>query len=95
MGVAAGTATLTIGGPGGLDIHVAAGDALVLPTGTGHRSIEASDDFVVVGAYPRGQNWDIRRDAPDEEARQRMGALPIPEADPVAGKAGPLVELWT
>ena len=94
LGVAAGSATLTIGGPGGEDIRVEAGDALVLPTGTGHRSVRASDDFLVVGAYPQGQDWDICREAPNDEARQRMAALPIPEADPVEGLAGPLAELW-
>ncbi len=94
LGVAAGSATLTIGGPGGEDIRVEARDALVLPTGTGHRSVKASDDFLVVGAYPKGQDWDICREAPSDEARQRMAGLPIPDADPVQGPAGPLAELW-
>lgn len=92
--IAAGSATLIIGGPGGREISVAAGDALVLPTGTGHRCIRTSDDFLVVGAYPQGQDWDICRDAPDENARLRMAALPIPGSDPVEGEAGPLTELW-
>lgn len=95
LGVAAGSATLTIGGPGGRDIRVEAGDALVLPTGTGHRSIKASDDFLVVGAYPEGQDWDICREAPSDETRRRMRALPVPAKDPVAGDNGPLRENWT
>lgn len=94
LGVAAGSATLTIGGPGGRDIRVEAGDALVLPTGTGHRAIEASDDFLVVGAYPAGQDWDICREAPDEDARERMANLPIPDTDPIEGSAGTLTEEW-
>ncbi|MBB3356907.1 MULTISPECIES: cupin domain-containing protein [unclassified Novosphingobium] len=94
LGVAAGTATLTIGGPDGRELQVEAGDALVLPTGTGHRSIEASDDFLVVGAYPLGQNWDICREAPSDAARQRMAKLPVPDADPLRGSTGPLTERW-
>ena len=94
LGVAAGTATLTIGGPGGRELRVEAGDALVLPAGTGHRSTEASDDFLIVGAYPQGQERDICRQAPSDEARQRMATLPVPDADPLCGSTGPLVERW-
>lgn len=95
LGVAAGSAMLTIGGPGGRDIHVEAGDALVLPTGTGHRSVEASEDFLVVGAYPLGQDWDICRDAANDERRKRMATLPVPDTDPVEGRSGPLIEQWS
>ena len=94
LGIAAGSATLTIGGPGGRHIHVEAGDALVLPAGTGHRKIEASEDFLVVGAYPQGQDWDICREAPSDAARTRMAALPNPECDPLEGQTGRLVEEW-
>ncbi len=94
LGIAAGSATLTVGGPGGRDIRLEAGDALVLPTGTGHRSVKASDDFLVVGAYPQGQDWDICREAPSDETRQRMAALPLPGADPIGGPNGPLTERW-
>jgi uncharacterized protein YjlB len=94
LAVAAGTATLTIGGPGGRELRVEAGDALVLPAGTGHRSTEASEGFLVVGAYPQGQDWDICRQAPSDEARQRMATLPVPHADPFYGRTGSLTERW-
>lgn len=94
LGIAAGSATLTIGGPGGRDIHVEAGDALVLPAGTGHRQVNASEDFLVVGAYPRGQDWDICREPPSDAARERMAALPLPDCDPLEGRMGRLIEEW-
>jgi uncharacterized protein YjlB len=50
----------------------------------------------VAGAYPRGQRWDLRRGDPGEhdEVLANIAAVALPETDPVAGPAGPLIELW-
>jgi uncharacterized protein YjlB len=94
LGVAAGSATVTLGGPGGREIELGAGDALALPAGTGHCCRVASEDFLVVGAYPDGQDWDICREAPNNAARKRMRALPVPRSDPIGGPEGPIVDHW-
>lgn len=95
LAVAAGRARLLIGGPNGWALEARAGDALILPAGTGHRRLEKSPDFAICGGYPPGQeNPDIRRGAPDAAALERIAAAPAPETDPLWGAPGPLPQRW-
>lgn len=91
LGVFAGSATLALGGPDGRLVEVRAGDALLLPVGTGHCRIDASEDFAVVGAYPTGSEWDICTEAATPEIFERMRRVPDRGRDPVTG-AGKLFE---
>jgi uncharacterized protein YjlB len=96
LGIAAGATEVILGGPSGQRFDVRTGDVLVLPAGTGHCRIGSSAGLLVVGAYPRGQTWDLRRGDPAEHAEvlANIARVPLPETDPVAGATGPLVGLW-
>ncbi len=98
LGVWGGWARLQLGGEQGPIVEVGAGDVLVLPAGTGHCRIETGGGFGVVGAYPSNQpDWDMCRADPGirEAALARIAAVPLPTADPVGGRDGPLMRLWT
>lgn len=96
LGVKNGEATILVGGEEGERLQVKMGDVIVLPVGTGHKKIESSDDFQVVGAYPNGTNPNLRR----RDIKSRMQDLAeiknvrIPNTDPVFGDTGPLLDKW-
>jgi len=97
LGIVAGAAAVLLGGPRvGRRFEVGRGDVLVLPAGTGHCSAGSSGDLLVIGAYADGREWDLRRGDPSErdEALANIKAVPLPRADPVHGRDGPLTELW-
>jgi uncharacterized protein YjlB len=85
-----------LGGPSGQSFEIGLGDVLVLPAGTGHCNQGSSADLLVIGAYPDGRPWDLRRGDPAERegVLANIRAVPLPRADPVQGLEGPLQELW-
>jgi uncharacterized protein YjlB len=95
LGFARGTARLVLGGPHGQEIEVNAGDCALLPAGTGHCRLKCTKNFLVVGAYPPGQNWDLCRGPISETALAQMQKISFPVSDPLFGADGPLVHSWT
>lgn len=93
--VVRGTARVLMGGDHGESLTAEPGDTLILPVGVAHKNV-GSDDFLVVGAYPEGQRWDMNYGKPEErpQADENIEQVPLPEIDPVYGEDGPLMEHW-
>ena len=96
LGVVRGSARVAFGGEEGATVEVTARDVVVIPAGVGHRNLGSSGDFLVVGAYAKGQSWDLRTGEPVErpEVLENIANVPLPEADPVFGYEGPLLRHW-
>ena len=96
LGIAAGSARVEFGGPQGVELDVQAGDAVLIPAGVSHYNLGASDDLLVIGAYPEGgQSADLRRDTEADRAASlsRIVVVGTPPRDPVLGDGG-LLRLW-
>lgn len=91
-----GHATLIFGGDEGTVQAVTKGDLIFIPAGVAHKQLEASQDFCCVGAYPKGQDFDMNygktgeRPATDENIKK----VPLPEQDALTGTKWPLMNYW-
>jgi uncharacterized protein YjlB len=87
LGVIDGEAVLQFGGEKGKQVKVKAGDTVVIPAGTGHKNIQSTADFKVVGAYPDGSSFDLKtgREEEREEAIPMIKRVPLPKKDPLFG----------
>lgn len=95
LGIARGTAKVRFGGDKGRALTVKAGDVAVLPAGTGHQRLSASDDFLVVGAYPPSGTYDeCTKPEQHAEALRMIPKVSRPRKDPVYGRDGPLLKAW-
>lgn len=96
MGVARGRARVRFGGNKGEEIEITKGDVAVLPAGTGHQCLWASQDLMVIGAYPKSGRYDLCRGSKGEHAKALVSIpqVPMPDTDPVFGEQGPLLRLW-
>lgn len=97
LGVRSGTATLQIGGEQGEVLRVAVGDVVLLPAGTGHKKLEASEDFKIVGGYPGGVSYNLKTGESGERpyVLEDIQNTPLPKMDPVYGNEGPVIEKWS
>jgi uncharacterized protein YjlB len=96
LGIARGSATVRLGGNKGRIVKFKAGDAVVIPAGTGHQCLSASRTFLVVGAYPPNGAYDECGPTVEEHDRNVKVVRKIgrPRKDPMFGSDGPLRKTW-
>jgi uncharacterized protein YjlB len=95
LGIARGRGKVQFGGPHGRTLTLKAGDVAILPAGTGHQCLSASNDFLVIGAYPHFGVYDECTNSTDR--KRALTAIPKigrPRKDPVYGPRGPLLKAW-
>ena len=90
LGVYSGEVTVQFGGDAGVKVVARPGDVIVLPATTRHKKLSSRGELGVVGAYPAGSHPDTC--IPPLAAKPVE--VPLPSADPVFGKEGPLFENW-
>ncbi|CEG22184.1 Cupin domain protein [Planococcus massiliensis] len=97
LGVRSGSATIQLGGEQGKPFDVRVGDVIVLPAGTGHKLLESTEDFQVVGAYPGGLEPNKKLGEQEErpDVLEEILNAPLPQLDPVHGEDGPLLSTWS
>jgi uncharacterized protein YjlB len=94
LGIARGSDKVQFGGPKGRTLTVKAGDVAVLPAGTGHQCLKATEAFLVIGAYPSSGKYDECTSPSDrKKALATIPKVAKPRKDPVYGKTGPLMRV--
>lgn len=96
LGIARGRVEVRFGSAGGKAVVAKAGDVVVIPAGTGHKRLSASDDLLVVGSYPPTGRFNLRkaRKSERDQALKEIPRTPAPRTDPVYGRSGAVVRLW-
>jgi uncharacterized protein YjlB len=96
LGISKGTCMLMLGGDDGSLINIGEGDVIVIPAGVAHKNFGASEDFECVGAYPKGEDFDIKTADSNTRAADETNVKNVflPETDPVFGRLGPVMEHW-
>ena len=96
LGIYAGSATALLGGAGGVEVTVTAGDVVIIPAGVGHKCLSKSDDLAIVGAYPLNTGPDLMKGEPQERPTciESIATVAIPAQDPLYGKSGPMHTHW-
>lgn len=96
LGVFCGMADIFLGGPEGTCVELVRGDVVIIPAGVAHKNLNGSSDFLCVGAYADGRDYDMNYGKEGERVStlENIKHVPWPGRDPVYGSEGGLLEFW-
>ncbi len=92
-----GQVTVQLGGPNANIYTLRKGDVVLLPAGTSHKKLDASENFEIVGSYPtNGAQHDMQYgNASDyDEILALIADVPKPLTDPVTNSSKDIDEYW-
>lgn len=97
LACSAGELRVQLGGPQGRMFTIRKGDVLLLPAGTAHKKLEATEEHEIIGAYPLNDSeYDMQYgDADNYEAiKESIANVAMPHTDPVTGSPSHIEEYW-
>ena len=98
LAVTKGEVSVQLGGQNGPVHTLRKGDIVLLPAGTAHKRLDGSNNFEVVGAYPKnGKDFDMQYGgASDYEViKDRILQVKRPLTDPATGNPKDINTYWS
>ncbi|MEY8292989.1 cupin domain-containing protein [Carnobacteriaceae bacterium 52-44] len=92
-----GELRVQFGGQNGEILTIRKGDVMLLPAGTAHKKLDATEKHEIIGAYPlNDSDYDFQYgDASDYEAiKESIQNVNIPDTDPVTGAPSNIQQYW-
>ena len=96
LAIISGDCLVQFGGEKGPHYTVNSGDIVIIPAGIAHKSIEKSDNFRCIGAYPFDVGYDMKYGKKEEyaDAIKAIKNVDLPAKDPIFGEMGLIFDYW-
>lgn len=96
LGIISGETELMLGGNHGITLNIRKGDVIIIPAGVAHKNNGRENQVTCIGAYPRGNKYDICYGYVGErpQADRNISQVSKPRLDPVFGNRGGLHNYW-
>lgn len=92
-----GEVTVQLGGPNGEIVTFRKGDVVLLPAGTSHKKLDATENFEIVGAYPDNDtevDFQYGDDTTYETIIESIAAVSKPLTTPLSNSPTDIENYW-